>query len=144
TLCYERRAFYIVDSVKDAKLDALQATNQPDPAIVADPVARNAALYFPWLQAPDPKQDNTLRDFPPSGSVAGIYARTDANRGVWKAPAGSEAGLIGVSGLTINLTDKENGTLNVKGIDCLRTFPVYGTLVWGDRTLLGNNDRPSD
>jgi phage tail sheath protein FI len=69
--------------------------------------------------------------------VAGIYARTDAARGVWKAPAGTEARLTGVQKLDVPLTDPENGALNLLGINCLRTFPVYGPVVWGDRTLEG-------
>jgi phage tail sheath protein FI len=74
--------------------------------------------------------------------VAGVIARTDATRGVWKAPAGIDAGLAGVNDLTmgadpVNLTDAENGDLNVLGINCLRTFPVVGRVVWGARTLRG-------
>jgi phage tail sheath protein FI len=82
--------------------------------------------------------------FPPSGFVAGLYAKTDASRGVWKAPAGVEAGLTGVSGLTRVLTNDENGVLNPKAVNCLRTFPVYGTVVWGARTLKGNDEVGSE
>jgi hypothetical protein len=69
--------------------------------------------------------------------VAGVFARTDATRGVWKAPAGQDAGLIGVPQLSVPLTDDENGELNPLGINCLRAFPVIGRVVWGARTLDG-------
>jgi phage tail sheath protein FI len=75
--------------------------------------------------------------------VAGIYAFTDANRGVWKAPAGIDASLTGVSGLQYVLTDGENGTLNPQAINCLRQFRVYGDVVWGARTLQGNDQAGS-
>jgi phage tail sheath protein FI len=104
----------------------------------------NAALYFPWVIAPDPLQENRPKEFPPCGFVAGLYARTDSSRGIWKAPAGTEASLTGVSGVKINLTNKENGELNQKAVNCIRTFPVYGTIVWGARTLQGNDQRGSE
>jgi phage tail sheath protein FI len=106
--------------------------------------ATNSAVYFPWVRAADPLQQNALRAFPPSGFVAGIYARTDASRGVWKAPAGSEASLSGAAGLVIAMSDGENGTLNPRAINCLRTLPVFGHVVWGARTLHGDNDRGSE
>ena len=68
---------------------------------------------------PDPLQENRLEDFPPSGAIAGIFARTDAQRGVWKAPAGLDATLGGVRDLTVKLTDGENGVLNPLGVNCL-------------------------
>jgi hypothetical protein len=106
--------------------------------------AMNSAFFFPWVLAPDPLQEGALRQFPPSGFVAGVYARTDATRGVWKAPAGSEASLNGASGLAITMSDAENGQLNPVGVNCLRTLPVYGNVVWGSRTLHGHNDRASE
>ena len=76
-------------------------------------------------------------DFVPCGAVAGIFARTDGQRGVWKAPAGLEATLVGVPQLSVSLTDDENGELNQLGVNCLRAFPVIGRIVWGARTLEG-------
>ena len=73
----------------------------------------------------------------PCGAVAGVFARTDSERGIWKAPAGLDATLRGVRDLTVKLTDAENGTLNQLGINCLRTFPASGNIVWGSRTLRG-------
>jgi phage tail sheath protein FI len=64
-------------------------------------------------------------------------ARTDATRGVWKAPAGIDASLTGVLGLSDALTDKENGVINKLGINALRTFPIFGNVVWGARTMRG-------
>jgi len=99
--------------------------------------SRNAALYFPRLRASDPLKNGVVRSFPAAGALAGLYSRTDAERGVWKAPAGTSANLIGATGLALTLTDKENGTLNPLALNCLRTFPVYGTISWGARTARG-------
>jgi uncharacterized protein len=96
------------------------------------------------VRAPDPLQGGALRPLPPCGYVAGIYARTDASRGVWKAPAGSDASITGASGLLIAMSDPENGQLNPRAINCLRTLPVYGNVVWGARTLHGDDDRGSE
>jgi len=73
-----------------------------------------------------------------------VFARTDAQRGVWKAPAGTDAALNGVAGLQVPLTDAENGLLNPLGINCLRTLPVFGNVVWGARTLDGDSRRGSE
>jgi phage tail sheath protein FI len=99
--------------------------------------SRNAAVYFPRLRIADPLNQFRLRNFAASGTLAGLYARTDNDRGVWKAPAGIEATLRNVNELAQVLTDPENGTLNPLGINCLRTFPVIGTVSWGGRTLDG-------
>lgn len=135
-----RRAFLIVDSAESDTMTSIQAT----PAALSTAEARNAAIYFPWVKAPDPLQEDALRLFPPCGFVAGAYARTDAQRGVWKAPAGTEVSVSGAAGLSIALSDPENGVLNPIGINCLRTLPVYGNVIWGARTLLGQNDRGSE
>jgi hypothetical protein len=99
----------------------------------------NAALYYPWVMQPDPDQGNQPDAFPPCGVIAGIMARTDTTRGVWKAPAGVEASLTGVQNLPVVLTDGENGLLNPVGINCLRFFKVSGNVVWGARTLRGDD-----
>jgi phage tail sheath protein FI len=96
----------------------------------------NAALYYPRLKASDSLQDNAVQEFAPCGAVAGICARTDNARGVWKAPAGTEATITGISGLSYALTDGENGQLNPWGVNCLRVTPE-GRIVWGARTLRG-------
>jgi len=69
--------------------------------------------------------------------VAGVLARTDVQRGVWKAPAGQDATTRGARALTVQLTDGEQGRLNPLGINCLRTLPLLGSVVWGARTLRG-------
>ena len=66
-----------------------------------------------------------------------MIARTDASRGVWKSAAGIDATLNGALGLSVNLTDPENGTINPQGVNCLRNFPNTGPVVWGSRTLKG-------
>ncbi|AIF82576.1 phage tail sheath protein FI [Candidatus Nitrososphaera evergladensis SR1] len=97
----------------------------------------NAAIYFPRIRAPDPNQEGRLKDFAPCGAIAGVMARTDAQRGIWKAPAGIDAGLLGVPDLTVRLTDLENGSINQQGINCLRILPPAGRVVWGARTTKG-------
>jgi uncharacterized protein len=134
----KNRAFCIVDSDQIATIDSLR-TNGPA-GLTNAPNAANSALYFPWISAPDPLAGNRPALMPPCGFVAGIYAATDAARGVWKAPAGINAGLTGALGLQYTLTDLENGDLNVQGINCLREFRVYGDVVWGARTLLGADE----
>ncbi|MFF7650939.1 phage tail sheath family protein [Streptomyces sp. NPDC007983] len=139
-LCQERRIFLLVDSPSAwGSVDAARA------GIAAfEPVRGNhAGLYFPHLQLTDPLTGR-LRSFPPSGALAGVIARTDGERGVWKAPAGTEARLAGVRSLTVKLTDRENGLLNPLGINCLRTFPLVGPLVWGARTLEGSDASDSE
>jgi phage tail sheath protein FI len=139
--CRDRRAFLVADSAPADTLTTLTPGPKTD-MTGADSI--NSALYFPWVIAPDPFQGNLLRAFPPSGFVAGVYARTDAERGVWKAPAGTDASISGATGLTVNLTNAENGVLNPQAINVLRNLPVYGNVVWGARTLQGNDQRGSE
>ncbi len=136
--CQERRALLLVDphsswTTKDKARDDFTKAEDSYPGIAS----KNAALFFPRLKQPNPLRDNQIEEFVPSGAVAGIFARTDTQRGVWKAPAGLEAILSGVPQLSVNLTDAENGELNPLGINCLRAFPVIGRIVWGSRTLRG-------
>ncbi|NBA93498.1 phage tail sheath C-terminal domain-containing protein [Pseudomonas sp. R5(2019)] len=104
------------------------------------PRSKNAAVFFPRIKQPNPLSDNRLESFAPCGVIAGIFARTDTQRGVWKAPAGLDASLVGVSKLHVAMTDEDNGLLNPLGINCLRNFPVFGKVVWGARTLRGADD----
>ncbi len=139
--CRDHRAFLIADCTETATLNDLQ--NGPDTNLTGDN-AINAAFYFPWLLMPDALQENRSRNVPPCGFIAGIYSRIDASRGVFKAPAGIDASLTGVLGVKETLTDDENGVLNQKAINCIRNFPVYGTVVWGARTLRGNDEIGSE
>jgi phage tail sheath protein FI len=136
SLCVKRRAFLIVDS-KAAWNDVAKAQAGVAGMNLNGDAARNAAVYFPRIRQADPMLDGQIDTFPACGMVAGVMARTDAQRGVWKAPAGTDAALTGVAGLQVSLTDAENGLLNPLGINCLRSFPVYGNIVWGARTLRG-------
>jgi phage tail sheath protein FI len=93
-----------------------------------------AALYYPWIQVADLSNGNgTMRLVPPSGYIAGIYARSDAERGVHKAPANEV--VRGATGLAVQVTKGEQDVLNPLGINCIRSFPGRGIRVWGARTL---------
>jgi len=140
TYCRTQRAFYIVDCKPGDTFTSLQT----GPVNITGADAINSAFYFPWVNAPDPLQQGRIQPFPPCGFVAGLYAATDATRGVWKAPAGIDASLSGDSGLTVTLTDLQNGTLNINAVNCLRHFPVYGDVIWGARTLRGNDQVGSE
>jgi phage tail sheath protein FI len=95
-----------------------------------------AGLYFPWVKALDPTgQSREPILLPPSGYIAGLYARIDASRGVWKAPAGTEASLNGVVGLATELSDVQQGNLNTMGVDVIRRFPGSGVVSFGARTI---------
>ncbi|MBY8346012.1 phage tail sheath subtilisin-like domain-containing protein [Streptomyces spinosirectus] len=134
-LCEERRIFLLVDAPATwVSVDSARAGLAAFDAVRGN----HAGLYFPHLQLTDPLTGR-LRAFPPSGAVAGVIARTDSERGVWKAPAGTGAQLVGVHSLTVDLTDRETGLLNPLGVNCLRTFPLTGPLVWGARTLEGSD-----
>jgi len=143
--CLARRAMFIVDPLMawDEPSD-LTGPSGLDSAGWGLARSTNAALYFPFLRLPDPLQENRLADFAPCGAVAGVMARTDGQRGVWKAPAGNDATLNGVAELTVKLTDGENGQLNPLAVNCLRSFPVTGRLVWGARTLRGADQLASE
>jgi phage tail sheath protein FI len=84
--------------------------------------------------------NNKQQIFVPCGIVAGIMARTDVTDGVWKAPAGISANIIGITALQVQLTDTDNGVLNPQGINCLRDFAMYGPVIWGARTLGGSDE----
>ena len=136
TYCQKRRAMMIVDPPSGwTKKET--AKREFSDATYPGTSSNYAALFFPRLKQPNILRDNQVEEFVPCGAVAGIFARTDAQRGVWKAPAGQDATLIGVPQLSVSLTDAENGELNPLGINCLRAFPVIGRVVWGARTLEG-------
>ncbi len=139
--CHDRRAFLIVDCADNATFSSLQSG--PNSSLTGSN-SINAAFYFPWVNVPDPLMEGRARAFPPCGLVAGIFARTDSQRGVWKAPAGTDASLNGITSLAFSLSDAEQGFLNPKAINVLRNFPVYGPVVWGARTLAGNDERGSE
>lgn len=147
TYCFKRRAMLIVDpptkwlgEVQNGQINELQLI---DVGIEGEETI-NAAVYFPRVIKEDPMMKNYLDTFSACGIIAGIYAATDVTRGVWKAPAGLDAGILGINSLELKLTDQQNGVLNPLGINCLRTFPIVGSVVWGDRTLRGADLLDSD
>ena len=143
--CKKRRAMLIVDPRNDwttpAKVKNGTIAIDNTLSFLRD---ENAIIYYPNVKLTDPLKENRLQEFPPCGVVAGIFARTDAQRGVWKAPAGIEATLSGVREIAYKMTDGENGQLNPIGVNCLRSFPVYGNIVWGARTLEGADQLASE
>ena len=138
--CLEKRAFLIVDippeiNTKDKMLSWMETNDSLR--------HQNAAIYFPRLEIPDPLNAGSSRNVGASGTLAGVYARTDETRGVWKAPAGADADLRGAS-VAVQLNDSENGALNALGINALRNFPAIGNVSWGARTLAGSDQEASE
>jgi phage tail sheath protein FI len=138
--CRDKRAMMIIDPLAawDTVKEVIAGL-----ANIGTP-SRNSALFFPRLRQRNPLRDNKFEDFVPCGAVAGVFARTDAQRGVWKAPAGLDATLVGVPQLSVPLTNDENGQLNPLGVNCLRTMPAAGRVVWGSRTREGDDQRASE
>jgi phage tail sheath protein FI len=131
-----KRAFLIYDVPASRTLPADARTwfggsDRPDPS-------KNSAAYWPALQIADPLNEGRPRVIGARGAVAGVYARTDAARGVWKAPAGTDASLRG-SSVTTTVNDSDDGSLNILGLNVLRSFPIYGNVVWGARTTKGSD-----
>lgn len=139
--CQKRRAMMIVDPPSEWN-DKDDAKSGLDAHLTTK--SSYAALFFPRLRQPNPLREGQFEDFAPCGAVAGVMARTDAERGVWKAPAGLAANLVGVPQLSVSLTDNENGELNPLGVNCLRTLPAAGRVVWGARTLEGDDRLASE
>lgn len=136
--CEQRRAMLLLDAPKGWGTKETARTQFTDTS--QDHVgtrSANAALFFPRLKLANPLRGNQIEISSAIGAIAGVFARTDTQRGVWKAPAGLDASLNGVSALSVPLTDPENGELNPLGVNCLRSFPVGGRVVWGARTLRG-------
>jgi hypothetical protein len=142
--CKSRRAFLLIDAPKlwtqsngrPAVTNNTQLINNLRAGLTTD----YSAVFYPRLTYAN---NGLIATIGASGAVAGLMARTDADRGVWKAPAGIEATISGVLGLDVKLTDMENGVLNKKGANCLRVFPS-GIVNWGGRTLDGDDDFGSD
>ena len=137
--CQSRRAFLVLDAPvgwTKNNLPFVQASDVQAFRAAIGNVDINCAVYYPRVQIND---NGTLRYIGASGMVAGLYAATDASRGVWKAPAGTNAALAGVTNLEVILTDKQNGLLNPLGVNCLRRM-ASGFVVWGARTVAGFNN----
>jgi phage tail sheath protein FI len=136
SLCRRRRAMLLVDAPPPVNTVTAAVDWKTSGLVVHQ---ENGAAFFPRLRLPDPANNYQPRTFAPSGVVAGLYARIDASRGVWKAPAGTEATLTGVQSMVYKLNDLENGVLNPLGLNCFRIFPIYGPVLWGARTLVGSD-----
>jgi phage tail sheath protein FI len=141
TYCEPKRAFLLVDA---------PASWTSGEKVLADAAKVNtfrtgiskqySAVFYPRIKFSDA---GIVKTIGASGAIAGLMARTDSQRGVWKAPAGTEADLRNVSDVELNLTDNENGVLNKLGVNCIRKFP-NGIVNWGARTLDGNDDFGSE
>lgn len=139
--CAQRKdCFFIADAPPDIRTrdDILGFVKD-----LAASVGRDyAAIHYPWIEVSDPigSKSRTL-PIPPSGHLAGMYARTDAARGVWKAPAGVEAGIANAirtvdnQGTAVKVNDSDQDLLNPLGVNCIRQFPGVGIVNWGARTL---------
>jgi Bacteriophage tail sheath protein len=125
-----RRAFVLIDP-PGADLDRTMAFAKA----LAGSGSANGAVYFPPIQVDGAATDTIA--CPPSGAVAGMYARHDRARGVWKAPEGVHAALPGVVAPVIELDDDAISRLSAAGVNSIRRFPGGGIRVWGSRTLLG-------
>lgn len=139
--CERKLAFFVMDPPPTT------SSTDPPPAAIEKLMSEggiekstNGAIYFPPLAALHPVTGDPI-ELPPSGTVAGVYARTDTQFGVWKAPAGVDAGVRGATGVAADgrLTDMRHGRLNMVGVNALRTFPGVGTVVFGARTLHGGD-----
>lgn len=111
------------------------------------PTSTYTALYYPWVRVSNPYFNAEKNPgapvtvlVPPSGFAAGMWSRIDGRRGVWKAPAGVETALLGLAGLEYQVEDGEQEQLNPLGVNCYRTLPSFGPVIWGTRTLSTNAD----
>lgn len=139
--CKLRRAFLLIDPPPSVD-DIPSAIAWKTSGLTVNDI--NGAAYFPRARLPDPLNNNALRTFAPCGVMAGVYSAIDGSRGVWKSPAGIEASLVGVQKLVYTMTQAENGELNPLGLNCLRSFPIYGFVCWGARTLAGADAETSE
>jgi phage tail sheath protein FI len=142
--CRQKRAFLLIDA------PSKDWTKNSQPEIIRNPglvegirgrVQRpDAAIFYPWIQY---FKEGEERFMGPSGCVAGMIARIDSARGVWKSPAGIEADIRGISGLEVDLSDGENAELNKIAVNCIRRFPA-GIVNWGVRTMDGSDISSSE
>ena len=133
-----RRAFVVIDP---PGADVEQTVALAESLAAAG--SANGAVYFPRIQVEDPVTGG-LRTCPPSGAVAGLFARQDRALGLWKAPTGEHAVLPGVAALEVELGDPATSRLKTVGVNPIRTFPTAGIRVWGARTLQGGDQSTSD
>lgn len=141
TYCESRRAFLLLDAPASwTNGEKMEADAAKVNTLRAGIVKQSSAIFYPRVKYSDA---GIIKPMGPSGMIAGLMARTDSQRGVWKAPAGIEADLRGVLDVELNMTDNENGVLNKLGVNCIRKFP-NGIVNWGARTLDGSDDFGSE
>jgi hypothetical protein len=145
TYCSENYAFLVVeppDAWRSAAVTgAAETIDITLPYAVTGPASEYAGVYFPTPTMSDPTQPTPR---PISGMIAGIYARTDASRGVWKAPAGLQAAVMGAVAMSVGLDGADRQALNSDGINCFLAVPDVGVVVWGARTMNGADVIGSD
>lgn len=139
-LCQRRRAMLLIDPPPG--IDTPDEAGDWISGLGAK--SANSIAHFPRTRIADPTEEFQPRTIAPSGTIAGLIARTDAQRGVWKAPAGIDARLSGITGLDYVLSDAENGILNPLGLNSIRQFPVTGIVNWGARTTVGADELASE
>jgi phage tail sheath protein FI len=140
TFCQKRRAFLLMDP--PAWKDVQEATHAQTgvSGLRVGLVKDYSAIFYPRVKI---RENGLEKAIGPSGTIAGLMARIDSTRGVWKAPAGTEADLLSVVGLEYQFSDPENGVLNKRAINTLRVFP-NGIVNWGARTMDGDDDFASE
>jgi len=152
--CYEREyCFFIIDPPQDkntltdiktfvSKIGKLPVNiDEQQKDVESEKLNKYSAVYFPWLYITNPMYSpysdprKTIL-VPPSGAIAGIYARTDANRGVWKAPAGlSDGRIFSAKDVELKFSEKDYGDLNCHNINAIRNIKDTGVCAWGARTV---------
>jgi phage tail sheath protein FI len=141
--CQQRRAFLLIDAPASWTSNERPAVVNNTPLVndLRSTVIKDySAVFYPRIRY---RSNGLMKISGPGGAIAGLMARTDSTRGVWKAPAGTEADVRGIIGMEVKLTDMENGVLNKIGVNCLRTFPT-GFVNWGARTMFGSDDDGSE
>jgi uncharacterized protein len=138
--CATHRALLIADSPRGLSPEQVQEWTNESPLAGSD----FAAIYYPWLKVADAANPKRTHIVPPSGAVAGVMTRIDETRGVWKAPAGREAGIAGIVGLEVAVADVETTALISAGVNAIRRMPSVGIAVWGARTVAGADGVQSD
>jgi phage tail sheath protein FI len=140
-VCRNKHAFLLIDPFPDV-VGVGEAESWK--SLKLNVQSSHAAAFFPNIRVDDPLVSGSIRSHPPSGALAGVFARTDGQYGVWQAPAGVEASLSGVYGPSVLLSDRDHGILNPLGLNCIRQFPIYGTVNFGSRTVEGSNAAASE
>nr|WP_314445263.1 phage tail sheath C-terminal domain-containing protein [uncultured Sphingomonas sp.] len=140
-ICMERHAFLIVDPFPGiTTAGAAESWKSAKFTMQSE----HAGIFFPNIRVDDPLEPGSIRTHPPSGAIAGLFARNDSRTGVWQSPAGTDAGIAGTYGPAVVLSDEEHGLLNPIGINVIRKFPIYGTVNFGSRTVNGLDVASSD